>query len=387
MMSIFHVLRSIVTLTFFFYFTGCAAVKGGADLMFGQTNPYVDTEIEHLLSDSYFENETVQSAIKNVDTNNFSNYGNSDTRTLFWATGPSLPTPELYCLNKECVSTFSNRLLDNDAKEYILNVNHPYFSSLMNAVKICESNSPPIDPNNTNYDIPFVTSKCKLARSNISELYLSLSDKACNSRLTSIGAGQASTNFLLRFTNIASSAVATFAGVASTARWLSALSLASSETGALFDDEVFGRALNYAMAAKITDERAKTRTKIGTGLKSDILDYTLDQLMGDLRNYNQQCSYTHGQQLVTDSINGKEDSKSVQYDGYLTKLRSERKMVADRIETSTAEQSKFKSGAPEADESKFAAIGTDIDDDKQLLRQFDLEIRAAQRRMISLDRP
>lgn len=375
--------------------SGCTIVRGGADFMFGQTNPYVDPSIERNLPKTFFgdangdldekaKHQKVESALETQEE-----FGNN-----FWESGPDLPDPSNSCLNDYCITNIESGLLGKGTEKYTLYVDHPYYVSLMNVVKNCESNSPPLvlDTRITEALISVATAKCKTARSRLAEIYLSVSDRACSSRLASIGAGQASTNFLLRFTNITSSAVATFAGVASTARWLSALSLASSETGALFDDEVFGRALNYAMAKQITEKRQATREKIGAGLKLGILDYSLDQLLGDLRLYNQQCSYTYGQQLVTDAVNGAEQPMSEQYGAYLTTLRGEKEDAVARKTELNKQIAELKSQlelAPNDSEkqARLTAAKNSLLEDQHLIDRLDNEIRDAQLSLIQYGRP
>ena len=269
---------------------GCVAARTGGDILFGETNPYSNPEIERLIP-----GQTVNSLYKSL--------GDS-----FWDN--SSPHPQLFvqlpkevdrCVKIEnekdpvCVVSEGTSRWGKDEGPSI-NTNHPYFVSLRNASRICSSSS----TNDVNGTIVQTRKeKCLMARERLVGIYLDVADRACIQRLASIGSGRASTNLFMRFTNITSSAVATFAGVASTARWLSALSLASSETGALLNDEVFSQAINHTMATKIVEEQQKYRKQIMNNLKKGPDDYRIDAALNDARLYNRQCSYAYGQALLT----------------------------------------------------------------------------------------
>ncbi|WP_422363245.1 hypothetical protein [Pyruvatibacter mobilis] len=269
---------------------GCVAAQKGGDILFGETNPYSNPEIEVLIP-----GKTVNALYTNLNTS-FSDNSSLDTNNNF-----KLPDERYRCISISsedepiCVISETETKWSN-TKGPNISTNHPYFVSLRNASRICSS---PLFHGLSEDRINEAKIKCSIARERLIGLYLDVADRACIQRLASIGSGRASTNLFMRFTNITSSAVATFAGVASTARWLSALSLASSETGALLNDEVFSQAINHTMATKIVEEQQKYRKQIMNNLKKSPDDYRIDAALNDARLYNRQCSYAYGQALLT----------------------------------------------------------------------------------------
>jgi len=309
--------------------SGCAAAKIGGDVLFGDTNPYVDPQIEKRIAEDnlaplYEEAKTSAGIITPYDDNSnpFNNAGMASI---------TLPPAHLRCIDitdgtkGKCVTSAEEEFFSQNEKHYLY-INHPYFVSLRNAARACTA----ID---VSEDQKGVEATCRVARQRLVNLYLEVADQSCTQRLASIGAGPASTNLFLRFTNITSSAVATFAGVASTARWLSALSLASSETGALLNDEVFSQAINFTMANKIVSEQEKLRQKIEENLLKPMRQYGVDMAINDARQYNRQCSYAHGQALVTGVGQTTEDPLSVSsLQTRITRLEEIRKSLTGELD-------------------------------------------------------
>lgn len=268
-----------------FVVTGCAFARTGGEFMFGETNPYGDPEIEAELDPE-------------VAKQLHSSFAPTRITLTGVATPVKFPEESQRCLKVSgddslyCVSTVPEERTFGADQEAQIYINHPYFTALRETARLCEL------PSQVTIGTDARSPLCESARAQLVHLYLDTADRACIQRLAAIGSGQASTNLFLRFTNITSSAVATFAGVASTARWLAALSLASSETGALLDDEVFGRAINYAMANKIVEAQESTRTIIQAGLKKPMNEYSIDQALNHAKKYNRECSYAYGQKLV-----------------------------------------------------------------------------------------
>lgn len=140
-------------------------------------------------------------------------------------------------------------------------------------------------------------------RNRLASILIKHSDDVCVKELGDMNAREAISNTAL---GVATSALSTIGAIVSGERAKTILAGGSAFTNATRDHvnaEVFRNVLTSAMARAIQGQRDVMRSAIRAKFSSGPADYNVDEMIMDVNQYHQSCSFYNGLVLVVDAVN------------------------------------------------------------------------------------